>query len=73
MYYRATIEVLVDVEDEASACDAISEAIRPMLREFYEGENETNWIDWRYANHGDPAPHSGKGFEYAEERGEGHN
>jgi hypothetical protein len=58
--------VLVEVENDAEACDAISEALRPMLREFYEGDYETAWIDWRYAdNASHPVPHSGEGFEYA--------
>lgn len=33
-YYKATIEILVDVGCEAEACDCISETMRPLLREF---------------------------------------
>ena len=65
MAYKATIEVLLDVEGFGEACDAISEALRPMLREFCD-EGDTSWIDWRYAPDGDPAPHDGEGFEYVE-------
>lgn len=63
--YKATIEVLVDVANEDEACDAISEAIRPMLRTF---EPSSSWIDWRYANGGLNVPyeHDGQGFEYAD-------
>jgi hypothetical protein len=65
-YYKAVIEVLVNVEDEAEACDAISEALRPILRTF---EPASCWIDWRYHNsnsvpHG-PFQHPPRGFEYA--------
>lgn len=62
-YYKATIEVLVLVNDESEACDAISEAIRPMLREF---DPNSSWIDWRYCDAASyPVPHDGAGFEYA--------
>jgi len=60
-YYKATIEILVDVEDEASACDCIAEAMRPLLREFTPSSSV---IDWRYLADA-PQPHDGEGFEYA--------
>ena len=62
-YFKATIEVLVEAECEASACDAVSEGLRPILREFVES-GESNLIDWRYAPNGDPEPSEGEGFEY---------
>lgn len=62
-YYKATIEVLVDVNDETEAADAISEAMRPLLREFTP---ISSVIDWKYANTNlVPSPDSGEGFEYA--------
>lgn len=77
-YYIATVQVLIAADSEWGACDAMAEAIRPMLREMQDdGEPQSSWIDWRYAAY-DPAgcnlpgatvpvPHSGAGFEYAEE------
>ena len=65
-YFKAKIEVLIEVENEAEACDAIAEAIRPMLKEFYDGEYETAWVDWRYTPNGHPEPDSGADFEYAQ-------
>lgn len=67
-YYKATIEVLVEVNSEAEACDAIAEAIRPILKMFSPPEAAPSaWVDWRYANgHAIPEPHNGEGFEYAE-------
>lgn len=62
-YYKATIEILVDVGCEAEACDCISETMRPLLREF---ESNSSVIDWRYVDPArDPEPHDGSGFEYA--------
>ena len=65
MKFKATIEILLDAEDEAQACDALSEGIRSMLRDF--SSPESLWIDWRYAD-GDSLPkeHNGEGFEYQE-------
>ena len=54
----------MQVDTDAEACDAIAEAIRPMLQEF-KPEFPSAWIDWRYARFGYPAEHSGEGFEYA--------
>lgn len=64
-YYKVTIEVLVEVDQEVEACDAIAEGLRPILREF-SNVVDSAWIDWRYASGGDPEPHDGEGFEYAE-------
>lgn len=62
-YHIATIEILVNTDDEADAADCIAEAMRPILREFAP---ESSVIDWRYANTAsEPQPHSGTGFEYA--------
>jgi hypothetical protein len=63
-YHKATIEILVDVDSEAEACDAIAETLRDQLREFHPGSCV---IDWRYASaDGEPHEHDGSGFEYAE-------
>lgn len=63
--FKATIDVLIEADSEPEACDAISEALRPMLRVFCE--TPTAWIDWQYAAVPDshPTPHDGAGFEYA--------
>lgn len=62
-YYKATIEVLLDVDDVNEACDAMAECIRPLLKEF--GAENSHWIDWRYhPSHSVPVPDSGEGFEY---------
>lgn len=61
--FKATIELLLDVDREAGACDCIAETLRELLREFSPG---SPLIDWRYAGaDGEPAPHNGRGFEYA--------
>lgn len=64
-YYKATIEILIWVDDEGEACDCISETMRPLLREFAGPESSV--IDWRYAENGGPEPDSGVGFEYSME------
>jgi hypothetical protein len=65
-YMKAAIEILLEVDDndEGQAADAISEAMRPLLREFAPG---SSIIDWRYAGgvEGYAEPHDGAGFEYA--------
>ncbi|OBZ97482.1 hypothetical protein ADU59_00180 (plasmid) [Pararhizobium polonicum] len=61
--FKATIELLINVDREAEACDCIAESLRELLREFSPG---SPLIDWRYAGAGgEPAPHDGRGFEYA--------
>lgn len=62
-YYKVTIEVLVEVDSETEACDAISETMRPLLREF--AGSDSCIIDWRHLNCDSPIPHDGSGFEYA--------
>lgn len=65
-YFKATIEVLVDVEDENAACDCISETMRPLLHNFCPG---SAMIDWRYADSSIlPTPDDGGSFEYADIR-----
>jgi len=65
-YFKATIEILVDVDDTNEACDCIAETLRPHLKEFSETGYDTAVIDWRYApNHSMPVEDSGEGFEYA--------
>jgi hypothetical protein len=65
MLYKATIQILVDVIDEAEACDCIAEAMRPLLREF---SPDSAVVDWRYIADGAPIPDDGRGFEYAPQR-----
>ncbi|MEZ5784350.1 MAG: hypothetical protein R3D70_22640 [Rhizobiaceae bacterium] len=63
-YFKATIEILVDADGEAEACDCVSETLREVLREF---SPSSPLIDWHYAGpDGDPQPHDGTGFEYAD-------
>jgi len=61
-YFKATIEILVDTPDEASACDLLSETLRDHLREFTPA---SDIIDWCYAFEGDFEADTGEGFEYA--------
>lgn len=65
-YSMVTIDVLLEVEGEGEAADAISETMRPLLREFAGAESCI--IDWRYNPGASPVPepHNGSGFEYAE-------
>lgn len=60
-YYKATIEILVEVEGYGEACDCLSEALRPILKNF---EPNSSVIDWRYVV--GPEVDSGEGFEYSE-------
>jgi hypothetical protein len=61
--FKASIEVLLDAEDEGQACDALAEAIRPILREY--STPESCWIDWRYSPDDSlPVEDDGEGFEY---------
>jgi hypothetical protein len=62
--YKVSIDILVEADNEAEACDAISESLRPLLREF--ADEPTSFIDWRYCPEttGFPVPHDGSGFEY---------
>ena len=68
-YFKATIQVLVECADQSEACDAIGEAIRPMLQEF--SKEPSAWVDWRYC-HPHPIPeeislkHAAQDFEYAQ-------
>jgi hypothetical protein len=67
MYYKATIEVLIEVNDGGEACDAIAEGLRPLLKAYAECPSQTAWIDWRYAPEATfPDEHDGSGFELAE-------
>lgn len=69
-YYKATIELLIEADDEAEACDAISEGLRGMLKEFSAEPDQTAFVDWKYINTaGMPEPHDGSGFEYAQVEG----
>src|SRR4051812_16065583 len=63
-YFKATIEILLDVDSETDACDAISETLREQLRTFTP---DSCIIDWRYSDHETyPVMHDGSGFEYAD-------
>jgi tRNA threonylcarbamoyladenosine modification (KEOPS) complex Pcc1 subunit len=62
-YHIATIEILIDAENDAEVADAIAESLRPLLREFTP---RSSVVDWRYApSCVMPEPHTGAGFEYA--------
>lgn len=62
-YFKATVELLVDADDESAACDCIAETLRETLRSF---SPSSALIDWRYVGPaGEPEPHDGAGFEYA--------
>lgn len=52
MIYKATIDVFIDVEDEAGACDAVAETMRDHLQRYCE---DSCIIDWSY-NPGFPLP-----------------
>lgn len=63
-YYLVKIDVLVEVDEQIEACDAIAETMRPNLREFAP---HSSIIDWRYSEECSvPVEHDGSGFEYAE-------
>lgn len=65
MYLKATIEVLLDVTDETEGSDAMSETMRPLLREFAGPESCV--IDWRYhSSNVLPNWDTGEGFDYAD-------
>lgn len=63
-YYMAKIEVLIDADSEADACDVIAQAMKPALR---VSNPDSSIIDWRYHSTF-PQPHSGDSFEYGEVR-----
>lgn len=65
MLFKATIEILLDVETEAEACDALSEGLRPLLRNFAKRPEQTAFIDWRYSDSAClPLEDDGAAFEY---------
>ena len=49
MAYVATIDILIDVETEAEAMDAIAESIRPLMQAFNPQScfKDWNWSDKR--------------------------
>jgi hypothetical protein len=71
-YMMATIDLLIEVEDdgqdEGRAADTIAETLRPLLREYSELDSPI--IDWRYTQGNSgfsyAEDHTGEGFEYAE-------
>lgn len=66
MPYIATIQVLLDVETEGEACDALAEGLRPLLQTF-RPPYPSAFVDWRYTEDGGPVPADGTGFEYIPE------
>jgi hypothetical protein len=46
MAYIANIQLLLDVEDDASACDAVAETLREHLRKFAP---DSCIVDWRWS------------------------
>jgi hypothetical protein len=44
-YYVANVRLVVDVESEAEAADAVAEMLRPMLRKY---EPNSCFLDWSY-------------------------
>lgn len=52
MIFKATINVFVDVDCEAEACDALSEGLRPLLRRYAEKPEDTCFVDWAYTSDG---------------------
>lgn len=63
--YKATIEILLDVNNFSEACDALNESLRPMLKRFSDDAASTAFIDWRFSNNATFVKDSGEGFEYA--------
>ena len=49
MSYRARIELLLDVNSEAEAADAVSELLRDHLQCNASVDEDTCLVDWRYA------------------------
>lgn len=47
MAYRATVELLLDVNSEAEACDAVAEILRENTRKFVA---TSCLVDWRHAS-----------------------
>lgn len=45
--FKATIELLINVDREAEACDCIAESLRELLREFSPGSPLIDWRWWR--------------------------
>jgi hypothetical protein len=48
--YVARIYIAVEADSHAEACDAVSEALRPLLREH---EPESSVLDWHYTDNDD--------------------
>lgn len=44
MLFKATIEILLEADSEAEACDTVSETMRPLLR----GHGGDAFLDWQY-------------------------
>lgn len=67
-YYKANIDVLIEAETEYDACDALSEALRPILQRYVDTPHyHSAIVDWGYlAKDGVylyPTLHDGHGFE----------
>ncbi|RWI46833.1 MAG: hypothetical protein EOQ93_29335 [Mesorhizobium sp.] len=64
MKYIATIEIILEADSQAEACDAIAETMRPLLKEF-GGEC---FIDWGHVEPSSPreaTQEDAARFEYA--------
>ena len=52
--WKATVELYLDVQSEAEACDAVAEMLRPMLRHY---DPSSCLVDWNHARqYGTPSP-----------------
>lgn len=68
-YYKANIDVLIGAEDQVQACDALSEALRPILQRYVDTPDyHSAIVDWGYLAGKDgvylyPTLYHGHGFE----------
>ena len=70
--YKATIEILVEAREHAEACDAVSEAMRPLLKKYAAKPEHNSFVDWQYVAAGGPTIEDGAEFdEYMEDKGRG--
>ena len=66
MLLRATIEVLVDLPDEAQACDMMTEILSPPLKRYLGPLSD--FLDWQYVDGFKPT--DGQEFvEWSDENG----
>ena len=70
--YISTIQVLIEADSDAEACDALAEAMRPLVKAYAPNPAETSILDWRYDADASgqilwPVQHDGSGFEFTGE------